>query len=517
MTLLKGEELTAAASIQLGIFLSPQDPGLQIGADTLSYQDLSAGEIIQLDSSLQVSSRIALPADLAGTPLLSSEGKILYYCTPKALRAWDLDSGIRRTVKEMAYDGQSVTALLMTDTIVQCTSGQRNFFLNAATGQLLQEFEGEIRISTVGNTYCASASHGLMDAAIFGTADTCQILLPDQLYAPCQFFPEANAALIFGSDSTLECYDLATGFRQSVLTLNTGHSAKAAASLGSDIWLLYYDDQFGCDTLYRWDPAQTAVNDGICYTFSYSPDSHALAQCQSYADLIGAAHGITILTGLEATASAPWDYTLEAETCPALLERELEQLEKCLARFPEGFLKEAAEPFSGLTLSLVKSLSSAPEAGGLNAATGVQFLEGTQAHAVIGVGPYSEQALYHELFHILETKIFNESIAFDQWDKLNPAGFRYDFDYAANAVRDSGIYLKGDTRAFVDTYSMSYPKEDRARIFEYAMLPGFCDLFAAPAMQDKLKAVCEGIREAWDLENSQETYPWEQYLEEPLH
>lgn len=61
--------------------------------------------------------------------------------------------------------------------------------------------------------------------------------------------------------------------------------------------------------------------------------------------------------------------------------------------------------------------------------------------------------------------------------------------------------MQPDTRSFVDTYSMSYPKEDRARIFEYAMTAGNEPLFAASPLQYKLKMLCQGIREAFGLKN----------------
>ena len=131
----------------------------------------------------------------------------------------------------------------------------------------------------------------------------------------------------------------------------------------------------------------------------------------------------------------------------------------------------------------------------------------------IAAGQYAEQALYHELFHAMETHIFNNSIAFDQWETLNPSGFAYAYGYAANEQRDSGIYLQKEYRAFVDAYSMSFPKEDRARIFEYAMLEGMEDLFQFPALQAKLQAVCAGLREAYSLKTHPDPLPWEQYLD----
>ena len=59
-------------------------------------------------------------------------------------------------------------------------------------------------------------------------------------------------------------------------------------------------------------------------------------------------------------------------------------------------------------------------------------------------------------------------------------------------------------------YSMSFAIEDRARILEYACLPGNEGYFTSPTMQEKLRRICGGIRQAFAL--IEESYLWEQYL-----
>ena len=128
-----------------------------------------------------------------------------------------------------------------------------------------------------------------------------------------------------------------------------------------------------------------------------------------------------------------------------------------------------------------------------------------------------EKAFYHEIFHVLETRVLSRSIAYYRWDELNPKGFRYDNDYIANQSRDGSAYISDDTtRAFIDVYSMSFAKEDRARVFEYACMEGNGDYFRSATMQKKLRTLCQGIREAYELETSTEIFLWEQYLESPL-
>ena len=111
----------------------------------------------------------------------------------------------------------------------------------------------------------------------------------------------------------------------------------------------------------------------------------------------------------------------------------------------------------------------------------------------------------------METHILTESSGLDVWESLNPAGFTY-----GSSQENPDIYLQGQTRAFVDRYSMYYLKEDRARILENAILPGKQDLFRSEYMQRKLTAMCSAIREAYGLKKHPEILPWEQYLINPL-
>ena len=136
----------------------------------------------------------------------------------------------------------------------------------------------------------------------------------------------------------------------------------------------------------------------------------------------------------------------------------------------------------------------------------------TSGEYTIAVGWYAERALYHELYHVMETRLLTDSTAFDRWDALNPKGFTYDLDYTANRSRQAEQYLQPTNRSFVDTYSMSYPKEDRARIMETAMCDGNEELFRSSTMQGKLRCLSQAIREAYGLKKSTETFRWEQYL-----
>ncbi len=356
----------------------------------------------------------ALPGNLTGPPILSPDGFTLYYCTPSQLRAWDLETGIHRVVKEM--EGQILTDILLEGTVLQCTAGEDTLFVSAQDGHLLHRGQGDYQIQTEGDRYFARLSLGESQVSLWGTAGQEPMLLTDQ-----------GASLPY--------------YRQNLSAL------------------------------------------------------------RREADALADRYGITILIGEEAAAPI---HGLKAETLEPVLTQAMASLAQALGHFPEDILRKTAAHFSDLTLCLVRSIENGGE--------GSCLLEG-KVYVAIPVGPDLGQRLYHGLFHLMETHIFSESTAFDRWDQLNPAGFQYDYDFAANTVRNSGVYLFGEHRAFVDTYAMSYPREDRARILEYAMLPEKESMFLPPVMQSKLRAVCAGIREAYDLEDREEAFLWEQYLE----
>jgi hypothetical protein len=111
---------------------------------------------------------------------------------------------------------------------------------------------------------------------------------------------------------------------------------------------------------------------------------------------------------------------------------------------------------------------------------------------------------------MIETRLLSVSAALYDWDMLNPTGFLYANDYRKNLDRDGSQYLQGANRGFVDQFSMSFEREDRARILEYACMPGNEALFQCKILQQKLQMLCAGIREAFNLNG--DTYIWEQYL-----
>ena len=188
-------------------------------------------------------------------------------------------------------------------------------------------------------------------------------------------------------------------------------------------------------------------------------------------------------------------------------------VEKALSHFPEGFFAKAMEARGGvLRLYLVQQVLGVPEMGTGYRDQGLQLWNGKDSLIVVPLTEDLEQDLYHMLMHVAESRIFAKASAFDRWNNLNPKGFSYENDYTLDLNGNEEQYLEGENRYFIDTFSMSFAKEDRARIFEYACMPGNEEYFRSAAMQTKLKRICEGIRSAFGLNKYQGELIWEQYL-----
>ena len=211
------------------------------------------------------------------------------------------------------------------------------------------------------------------------------------------------------------------------------------------------------------------------------------------------------------------DYAFTFEHHPGAFLMGLEQLEKTMNRFPEGFFEVLGRVSEDgkLHIGFVRSMQGRT-ANSVTGAVGTQYWSEGNAWVTLQIGEQLHSSFCHELAHVLDTLILNEALAFDDWEQWNPKDFQYDENYVDFLKREDSPWLEGEERAFVDSFAMSFPKEDRARIFECAMAEGNQTLFASSFMQQKLTQVCKGIRDAFGWKKDQRVFPWEQYLEKSL-
>ena len=507
LALLSGTGLEETAACSLGISRAQAASSLQILDDGLSLWDPLTKETLVMDGSLREIRQISPPPGLTGMPVLSPDGVSLYYCTSDALRVMDVASGASRCIRETGAPLEGILALHGDGSILVCQqSGSTSQYISAETGRLLGE-SGDIRLQTFEDRYYAALPAGMTEVLLFGSGEGGpQVLTPKELTGRF-FFLKAQHGVVTASAPSpgllrLEHYDLATGRRRATVTFSSSRLPEEVVEAGGAVWILTED------CLYRWDMEKSPLDDPAVYTgpryTADAPDIQGLAQCRARAEEIGQTYGIRILIGADAAAAAPEGSRFEEEYLVPVIEYQLDVLSEQLSQFPQGMLQTTASNFGSLTVCLVRSISETADA----------WIENSGAYIPLAAGEDMAQALFHSLYHVMETQILTHSIALDQWEKLNPKGFSYDLSFEKNSRRDGAAYLLPETRAFIDAASMAFPREDRAVIWENACTPGMESCFQSEPMQAKLRALCRGIREAYGLKDG--PYFWEQYLMVPL-
>lgn len=536
LVVLSGDNLFETASVQLSESIFPGDRHVNISEKGIMYYSEQTNELVTLDTTLKEIGRTELPEIPVNAPVISADRKFIYYCTQDGIREYSMENGFSRLIKELSYETQALETLLLNGTVLCCNIWDEDgrfstLYLSTENGKILWEGESDFYLHGYGDTWYCVASEGTMSAYVFGDADNNARMLIPRDYSAGGTFLEAGNCLITenyeadNADITVEYYDLDTGKCLSTLYLpDAGYVGNFCTRQGEHlVYFLGNNYEEDAPTVYRWDVDMLPSGDETDYssphyTLEY-PDTDGLGECRAYADEIGAKYGVHILIGEEATKVQPWDYVISAEYQVPVVRQSLERLDQALSVYPEGMLKDAAwsTPDQVIYIGIARSLNGSVESGSLNSAVGIQFFDDDgNTYVSLAVGWNLEQTLYHELYHAMENRLMSASAALYDWEYLNPDGFDYDYDYVANQYRTDTTYVDDDDRYFIDLYSMSFPREDRARILEYAMIPEGADYFDSEPMQKKLLALCTAMREAFGLKKSTETFLWEQYLNQSL-
>lgn len=508
LTVLRGEkcEVVATADTDLSAAWSGQE--LRAGEQGVGYYVEATREVVILDTKLQQIRRIALPEQLQGKPAIHLGQGEIFYCVDSEIRALDIETGISRLVRSHNCVSQELVGSYFDDSILGCrivdSQGVESIvYLYAQTGQVVISDRSLGYLQTYGQDYFALRYEGTTLQRLFGSgeAQTMQLNVDSE---------NLTAALALGGVVNygvneqglyLEFYDLDSGKRSAQITIRDMGEPEVLLADENYLWILE------SQKLYRWDVSASAIDEEAVYTTQlYTakyPDATGLAKSKAKAEQLTEQYGVGIYIW-ENAANNVEGYALETEYQVDVINDALNRLEQVFAKLPAEVLEKTAK----LQVYLVRSIDGEKQC--------LQYWSGGECHMVI-TPENVEEAFLQGMGWAVDSRVLGNSRDFDTWDNLNPSGFTYTYDYAKNAQRENPEeYLEGDKRAFIDLESMSYPTEDRSRIFAAAMLEGNAEIFAGDTMQDKLLRLCEGIREAYDLEESTEDFPWEQYLEESI-
>lgn len=492
--------------------------GFQANANGVCYYNALEHTLVTLDPELTELSRVRLPEQMVAEPVVSPDLTTVYYCTASEIRALSLETGVSRLLKQQNCQWQRLLGLAQGGQMLisyENVDGQEQTgFISTQDGRTLGT-DTSLEIFQGGaQTYFLRRKDGTVTEYLCGsyTGEPKAFSLPgeNRYFHYCDAINSVVAVQVWQSAVILENYQLETGLLTSKITMMGVDSIFCVSAGKNGVWFVAGQGQDA--VLCCWDLSASAQTGSIsCIATRYTaqaPDTQGLARCQQKADELGRRFGVRI-TVTPGALRQPQDYELTGEHQVVALEQGLAQLEKALARFPEDFFRRTAQDTDSqvLEISLVRDISGD--------ASGLQYWLQADALIALELGGSVEQNFYHEICHVLDSFIYANTRDLDAWDQYNPQDFRYDNSYELYKTHDNA-YLEGEDRAFIDAYSRTYPKEDRARILEYAMMPGNEDCFAAPTMQKKLRLLCVSIRSAFDWQKDTRSFPWEQYLEEPL-
>lgn len=528
VTLLTGKNLTAAATKVLPITADLKIRQFHTGDSGCAYFDTGDGAIVFLSASLHDVSRLKLPEDRMGAAQLSPDWNTVYYCTAEGIRALDMKTGISRLVTEQYHNRQSIVNVLMDGTVLCCEQqkedGSRTMKMVASdTGQVLWEGSVLTNFVTAGKNWYLEADRGTVTELLFGQDSTaCNLWLTESVTSKTAL-PEINALVTVKEveqGCRLDYYGLDSGKHIASVQLPGVRSVQSicAGNEAGILWFLAQNTADSSNMICRWETAKSPEDDPKVYTAPHytreDPDREGLRDLVVDAETIEENYGIKLLLGEEPAAVMPDNYSFNTEYLVQAFEKYLPVLETAMSRFPTEFYKTAAIPTqSGKThVGLVRSISGDSKKGTLPQMPVIQYWQDGEMYLILSMSENLEQSFYHGMSHVLETGILSNTTAYYEWNTQNPPGFAYDNDYISNTNRDGTKYLDAENRAFVDTFSMSFAREDRARILEYACMDGNADLFRSPIMQSKLRRVCDGIRQMYITEETDQAFIWEQYL-----
>ena len=517
LTLLAGNDLYVKATTNLNCLIQADDPAVQVSTKGVTYYDAATQELVFLDAQLQEGTRVAMPADMVGTPALSANRKNLYYCTGDALRTVELDSGLNMLLREMAGTGHRITGLHCADMIVACEATDsygttQTLFISAENGRTLYETSDFLELTTHGSRYFARYQEGMYAQLLTGTINE----PVSQLASNATTYPvlELDSVLLLG-DNTLEFCNLDSGMRTSLLELDTTIQPRSvmAAPDGASILMLCYDEGYQCNIISRWNLSRNAVADDHSYLqerhTAANPDQMALSQCRTLADQMEQRHGVELLFWTDATTESSPDLILEAEYLPQLIQLWLEETDRMLSIYPSGFLSQLTDAEGNpLRICLVRSFEAKDP--GENLSSLLHLDANADPYIFVTLADNWQTDFQHQLFHAIETHVLTTSSAFDGWSSLNPKGFRYTLQYDGEVTDAIQPHL--ESGAFLSLYATSFPKEDRALTMLAALEPGNEDLFRPKVMQAKLKLLSTGLRKTFGYKKSPEVFLWEQYL-----
>ncbi len=497
-------------------------PGVTFGGDLSTYYYVDSGYIVKRDRASGTSGFVDVPYGYAVNYIESvdTDRNIMYAIVPTSrydygaarmgldMNTWEIKEFTPIVMESTHYDGREYFRDIDNSSIV-CQDGETTYSLTLAGGG---EYTGSAILA--GSPYCSVFQFNGSDGSATGKRANSVIRMGTDMKT-CDFTEYCDDAVYFlaymaGDDMILSLVEddpAGDGRHYSLAVLRTDimpFESMSGVRVGTRETLRQ-------DLIDRYTEEGTVARVG----------DH-LTDVRARADGIGERYGIGIfmsnqcavpLQGSKYILSYTDSFDPAAEA--ATVSKALDYIEATLAKYPEGFFAQFRDirGNGGICLYLIGSITS--EYGVI----GFHSHERNRYDVALDVNHlYSfESTLSHELWHATEEKIYQADFAWDEgWDSLNPVGFSYLEDYGASDPDPNKWTYMGEPSGdvyFVDTYSKTFAKEDRARIMEYVMYDrGYSEeMFRSSHLRAKLGMMCDAVRRVFDTAGWDELY-WERFF-----
>ena len=479
-----GEELWLNKVITLEASVAPENRGVQISEQGMSYYDSQARQIVLLDENFTEKKRFTLPENAKGVPAVDEQQTKAYFCTENEIRSMDLTTGIAALLRQETGVWQSVYDVCFDGKVLLCDVIDRDHnpylaYFNTENGKLMDKDNGGWDMTSYGDAFLMLRNDESGDSALYGTWDT----------EPVNFVPVGEAVSIqsllplggavavhqTAEGTVLDYYTLESGFRTASLQLpaQTQVQSFTADVTGNCVWFLLSNTTDRSNMLCRWDISKSAVEDDVLYYLprytELAPDVEGLNQLKAEAEAMGAVHGMDIRIWKDAI-KAPWS-DLKSDFRVSSFRVTMDALNGVLDQFPAEMIAKLA-PLSDTGATSVSIVRGEEEP----ARSYFKWLDGS-IYIAVTTGEKVEAAFCNALYRAMDIYILNSNSILDEWDAADPVS-------------------------------------DRATLFQYAMAPDQAEYFADEYAQLKLKQLCKAIRYAFDLREYEGELLWEQYLSE---
>ena len=328
------------------------------------------------------------------------------------------------------------------------------------------------------------------------------------------------------------CYSIETGELISDLMINSLEDDSAIFAIDEERGLAFIPggspDIYGFSTrvIYAWDYMEDSIGDDDCTIArttnlrqSFHPGLEELRR------ELEDTYGINIYMGKEIEGS-DFGYNLSVVEYEEDIYFGLTNIKEALSIYPDGFFKQLSD--SGTIKSLgfylcgdIKSIGD-----GVSNAIGLATYMGYERSLALDITYKSEfvKTIHHEISHWIDRFIQDrEALGVisdyeEGFAALNPVQNYYLYSY--DNYYDKGTYTFWgggyDYRNMysVDSYSRTFPTEDRARLFENVIEPDNYDFYRSRGVIKKLDYYFTCIRATFDTTGWPEKTVWEQRLDD---